>query len=101
MTEENVKRANAIMGEMNTLEQEIKTLAYMESNTRNMRECTHRLLLNKLSRKPIEKTVFNYWSSQDLDSIHSIILFDADEVKLLVDYKQEKVNKLKEELNSL
>lgn len=101
MTEENVKRANVIIGEINTLEQEIKTLTNMESNTRDKRECTHRLLLKKLLRRPSEKTVFNYWSSQDLDSIHSIILFDADEVKLLVDYKKDKANRLKEELNSL
>lgn len=101
MTEEDVKRANVIMGEINTLEQEIKTLTNMESNTRDKRECTHRLLLKKLLRKPSEKTVFNYWSSQDLDSIHSIILFDADEVKLLVDFKQAKVDRLKEELKDL
>jgi hypothetical protein len=101
MTEETINRANTIMQNIITLENEIKTLSHMEDNTRAKRECTHRLVLKKLLKKPIKKTAYNYWSSQDLDSINSIVLFDADEVKVLIDYKQEKVKRLKKEIEEL
>jgi hypothetical protein len=71
----------------------------MERNTREKKECTHRLCLKKLFKEPTKKTAFDYWSSQDLDSIHSIILFDADEVKALIDVKQSKVVKSRTKRN--
>lgn len=101
MTTEQIRVANKIMDEISTLEKEIRTLSNMERNTREKKECTHRLCLEKLFKKPVKKTAYNYWSSQDLDSIHSIILFDADEVKVLIDFKQSKVDKLKEELSNI
>jgi len=101
MTGENLIIANEIMQIITTLEKEIRTLSDMEYNTRKKKECTHRVCLKKLFKKPIEKTVYNYWSSQDLDSINSIILFDADEVKVLIDFKQKKVERLKRELQEL
>jgi hypothetical protein len=99
--EKTLIRANEISKEISTLELEIQTLSNMERNTREKKEYTHRLCLKKLLGKPTKKTGYDYWSSQDLDSIHSIILFDADEVKVLIDFKQGKVNKLKMELESL
>jgi hypothetical protein len=101
MTTEQLQIANKIKMEIETLEKEIDTLSNMERNTRAKRECTHRLCLKKLFKHPEKKTAWNYWSSQDLDSIHSIILFDADEVKVLIDFKQSKVDRLKVELNSI
>jgi uncharacterized membrane protein len=61
----------------------------------------HRLCLKKLLKPSIIKTAFNYWSSQDIDSIHSIVLFDADEVKALIDIKQSKAERLKAELKQI
>ena len=101
MTEQNIITANQIMLKINTLEKEIDTMSSIESDTRKKKECTHRLCLKKLFKKPTRKTVYGYWSSQDLDSINSIILFDADEVKVLIDFKQNKVEKLKLELEAL
>lgn len=101
MTTESFKKAKQIISEIDTLESEIRTLSNMESNTRADKECTHRLGLKKLFKKPTKKTAFNYWSSQDLDSIHSIVLFDADEVKALVEVKQSKVERLKAELSKI
>lgn len=101
MTTEQLQIANKIMPDIKTLEEEISTLSNIEHNTREKKECTHRLCLKKLFKHPEQKTVYNYWSSQDLDSIHSIILFDADEVKVLLNYKKAKVEKLKKELQEL
>jgi len=101
MNIESYNKANEIMAEIKTLETEIKSLSGIEKNTRENKMCTHRLGLKKLLKIPTKKTVYNYWSSQDLDSIHSIVLFDADEIKCLVDFKLAKVSRLKEELQQL
>jgi hypothetical protein len=101
MNGKNFERANEITKEINTLKQEISTMENMEDNTRRKKECTHRLCLKKLLSKPTKKTAFNYWSSQDVDSIHSIILFDPDEVKALIDFKKGKLERLKKEFEEL
>lgn len=105
MTEEQLETANKIMEEIETLEEEINVLTRMESNTREKREGTHRLSISRLFKKPIKKSYSKYWKlpdgywrSQELDGTHSIILFDADEVKVLVDFKKKKVENLKKEL---
>lgn len=101
MTEEKIIKANKLIGEIKTLKVEIETLSNMEDNTRTKKEGTHKLLLKKLLGNPIKKTYKNYWSSQDLDSINSIILFDPDEIELLKDFKQQKVERLEKEIEAL
>lgn len=101
MTTEQIQLANKITDEIRILEKEINTLSSIEDNTRKKKEGTHRLCLKKLFVKPIKKTGFGYWSSQDIDSIHSIVLFDADEIKALIDFKQAKLDRLKLKLSEI
>lgn len=108
MTEEQLKTANKIMKEIETLQDEINVLTRMERNTREKREGTHRLSISRLFKKPIKKSYSKhwklpdgYWKSQELDGARSIILFDADEVKVLVDFKKKKVESLKSELKDV
>jgi len=101
MNAEEFKMAEAMKKDIETLEEEIKTLSNMEYNTREKRTGTHRLALSKLFKKPEKKTVWNYWCSQNLDSLGSIILFDADEVQVLIDFKMSKLNALKEKFSKL
>lgn len=108
MTVEQLEKANKIMEEIETLEEEIKVLTRIEHNTREKRIGSHRLSITRLFAKPIKESYSNhwklpdgYWMSHDLDGAGSIILFDADEVKVLVDFKKKKVENLERELKGI
>jgi hypothetical protein len=101
MTDESLQRAVEIKKAIDTLLEEIICLGVFEEDTRAGRLCTQRLGIFKLPRKPKEKTYKGFWCSQNLDCIKSIVLFDADEIKVLIDFKRAKIEKLRNELNKL
>lgn len=108
MTVEQFEKAKKIMEEIKTLEVEIKTLTHIESNTREKRISFARLEISRLFVKPTKKTYSDHWKlpdghwrSDDRDGAGSIILFDADEVKVLADFKKKKVEILEKELKDI
>lgn len=90
MTNENLEKANKIKGEINTLEAEIDVLGYIKHSE-----------LRKLFNIPPKKTYKHLYCTENIDSIWSVVLLRQDEIKVLAEYKEEKVINLKKELDNL
>lgn len=90
MRNEELKRANEIKEEVNTLEAEVFEMSGRKQTT-----------LRRFLKLPPKKTYKHLYCIDYVDTIGSRVVLREDEIIMLTQYKIGKIKKLKEELENL
>lgn len=94
MTNEQLNQANAIRAEIVTLEAEVANMICHKESFIG-RE------LRKILKLPKTKTHYNLYCSHNLDCIGSSVVLREDEVEVLTNYKKQKIEQLKDQLENI
>lgn len=104
MTQEQYIRAKGIQEDIQTLDAEINIMRdhiWQQERGKKDNRPYNIFRLSKLLEKPNKKTYKGLWCKENIDSIQSIIILEADEIQVLIQCKERKLEKLKEELKLL
>ncbi|HDK7314621.1 TPA: hypothetical protein PTV97_003782 [Clostridium botulinum] len=90
MTDQELIKANEIKEEIDTLEAEVSEMSGRKQTT-----------LRRFLKLPPKKTYKYLYCIDYVDTIGSRVVLREDEIIMLIQYKVEKIKKLKEELENL